>query len=394
MIAVSSSGKSFRALAAYLARGRNGDQPERVAWSTSRNLPTSEPELAAVFMRATAAQSDRVEKPVYHIALSFDPRDRVDRAAMERVAARVLERLGLSDHQAVVVAHKDRSHAHVHILVNRVHPDTGKAWERWQDQPVIQQVLREVEHEHGLREVAPSLPTPEPQVRETASRVGRLVQMVKDYERIAELTRERHAAELAVAAARVRSAELVAAVERTRSTEAAFGRALAAVYRDPEHARLAFRQQAEGHGLDTAVRMLREQPEQFGELLTVERSRAFGLVRSVDDQTARQLARSAAVKGREAGEAQRAERGLVSTPGTNSAEVERAEARSRLLGTELGRLPRRRHLEHQIGRAMGRLLPKELERLRVLATAPQLAIAQRLRAAARDVVLGREEERG
>ena len=95
MIAVSSSGKNFAALASYLATGRSGEERGRIAWSSSRNLPTDDPELAATFMRATAARSDRVEKPVYHIALSFDPGDSVDRAAMERVAERLVGRLGL-----------------------------------------------------------------------------------------------------------------------------------------------------------------------------------------------------------------------------------------------------------------------------------------------------------
>lgn len=112
MIAISSSGKSFQALAWYLANGRTGAEQDRVAWSACRNLPTPEPELAGTIMRATAAQSDRVLKPVYHIALSFDPRDPVDRAAMERVADRILARLGLSEHQAVIVAHRDREHPH------------------------------------------------------------------------------------------------------------------------------------------------------------------------------------------------------------------------------------------------------------------------------------------
>ncbi len=62
-------------------------------------------ELAATFMRATAARSDRIEKPVYHVVLSFDPGDAVERATMERVANRMLERLGLTEHQAVIVAH-------------------------------------------------------------------------------------------------------------------------------------------------------------------------------------------------------------------------------------------------------------------------------------------------
>lgn len=53
MIGMSSSAKSFGALAHYLANGRSGNEPERVAWSASRNLPTSEPELAGKIMRAT-----------------------------------------------------------------------------------------------------------------------------------------------------------------------------------------------------------------------------------------------------------------------------------------------------------------------------------------------------
>ncbi|MEW5918194.1 MAG: relaxase/mobilization nuclease domain-containing protein, partial [Gemmatimonadota bacterium] len=112
MIAVSSSGKSFKALAAYLLKGRTGEELDRVAWSSGRNVPTDDPELAATFMRATASRSDRVEKPVYHLVLSFDPGDAVDRATIERVADRVLDRLGLGEHQAVIVAHRDRGHSH------------------------------------------------------------------------------------------------------------------------------------------------------------------------------------------------------------------------------------------------------------------------------------------
>ena len=50
-------------------------------------------------------------------------------------------------------AHQDREHAHLHVMVNRVHPETGVAWERWQDRPVIERALREQERVYGLREV-------------------------------------------------------------------------------------------------------------------------------------------------------------------------------------------------------------------------------------------------
>src|SRR5215470_7506965 len=87
MIAVSSSSRSFAALGKYLVVGRDKVEQGRVGWTSARNLPTDEPELAAKIMRATAAQNVRVSQPVYHIALSFDPTDNVNRATMERVAA-------------------------------------------------------------------------------------------------------------------------------------------------------------------------------------------------------------------------------------------------------------------------------------------------------------------
>ena len=335
MIAVSSSGRSFRALATYLAAGRSGEEWDRVAWSAGRNLPTDDPELAAKFMRATAAQSDRVEKPVYHIALSFDPSDAVDRATMERVADRVLERLGLTEHQAVIVAHRDREHAHVHILVNRVHPETGLAWERWKDQPLIQQVLREEELALGLREVAGTLtPSPEresagmlerpgqmrehpsrdPEIdvrsaaRQTptpATRVEQVAQELLIRERVVELTREQYLAQIEVSAARTRQSQLDAAAERARAAVAAFDRALASVYRNPETAHSAYLAMVENKGTAAATQAMKERPEQFGVLATVDRPRALGLGRAADDSQARAAASTAAANGRAAIEALR-----------------------------------------------------------------------------------------
>ncbi len=154
MIATTSSGRRFAALARYLLRGRSGEDTERVAWTAGRKLGLDDPELAAVLMQATADENPRVEVPVYHLTINFDPNDPVTPAEMQAVADRVLRDLGLAEHQALMVAHQDRAHPHVHIMVNRVHPETGAAWERWQDRPRIERTLRELEQELGLRQVA------------------------------------------------------------------------------------------------------------------------------------------------------------------------------------------------------------------------------------------------
>jgi Relaxase/Mobilisation nuclease domain len=152
MIAVSSSGASFGKLANYLVHDRT-DGLDRVAWSATRNLPTDDVRLAAQFMRATAAENTRVQQPVYHVAVSFHPEDVVTRPMMERVADRLLTDLKLQQHQVVIVAHGDRDHPHMHLMVNRIHPTSGRAWDRWQDWVVTQRAIREEELALGLRQV-------------------------------------------------------------------------------------------------------------------------------------------------------------------------------------------------------------------------------------------------
>jgi hypothetical protein len=146
VIGNTTSGKSFHGLAQYL----DGDR-SRVEWTAARNLMTNDPQLAATIMRATADRSRFVGQPVYHLSISFAPEDRPTRAQMETVADRLLERLGLQQREAILVAHNDTGHAHLHIMVNRVHPETGLAWNRWRDRPVIERTCRELERELGFR---------------------------------------------------------------------------------------------------------------------------------------------------------------------------------------------------------------------------------------------------
>jgi len=153
VIAKTSSGRQFGPLADYLVHGRSGIETNRVAWTASRNLGTDEPELAAALMQATARQSAMVQVPVYHLTLSFDHHDQVSPDQMQAIADKVLQDLGLAEYQTLMVAHRDRAHAHLHVMVNRIHPETGVAWERWKDRPIIERALREQERAFGLREV-------------------------------------------------------------------------------------------------------------------------------------------------------------------------------------------------------------------------------------------------
>src|SRR5207237_8858116 len=88
VIATTSSGRRFAALAHYLLRGRSGAETERVAWTAGRNLGLDDPELAAVLMQATADANPRVDVPVYPLPINFDPNDPATPAQLPAVADR------------------------------------------------------------------------------------------------------------------------------------------------------------------------------------------------------------------------------------------------------------------------------------------------------------------
>jgi hypothetical protein len=157
VIAIASSGRRFAKLARYLEYGADGKSYGRIEWTAARNLIVDDPAMAARVMQTTAAVNHRVTHPVYHVAVAFHPDDVVTRETMERVADRLLHELGLAEHQVLIVAHNDRPHAHMHLMINRIHPETGKAWDRWQDRVTTQRVLREEERALGLREVRGTL---------------------------------------------------------------------------------------------------------------------------------------------------------------------------------------------------------------------------------------------
>ena len=160
---LSKAGTSFKGAFAYHThdKGRT-DTADRVEWVSTRNLMTDDVTRAERIMIATALDADRLKQEagigragrksaahVQTLSLSWSPEERVGREEMERAADEALSRLGLEDHQAVVLAHNDTAHQHVHVIINRVNPADGrmatlsKGWDK------LDQWAREYEQRRG-----------------------------------------------------------------------------------------------------------------------------------------------------------------------------------------------------------------------------------------------------
>ena len=152
-------GHDFGGLVSYLQNGsRDRPNPGRVEWSSTRNLDTDDPAEAAELMRYAASENPRVEEPVYHFGLSLAEGEHLSREQWEEAVGRVLDRMGLADHQAVLIAHNDTDNEHVHLVVNRI-GDDGRAWRPFRDMVHAHEVIPGIEIEYGLtrtgREQAP-----------------------------------------------------------------------------------------------------------------------------------------------------------------------------------------------------------------------------------------------
>ncbi|NIW00546.1 relaxase/mobilization nuclease domain-containing protein [Candidatus Saccharibacteria bacterium] len=148
MIAKLKTGTSFMALANYM------EQEQKMEFKEARNLTGDYKSHYVRMMDESASLSSRVEQPVYHVTLSYAEEDNPSKDMMLEDADQVLEELGLGEHQAVIVGHNDEEYKHLHLMVNRVHPIEGKAWNPWNDRDRAKAILRDIEKQRGYRQVS------------------------------------------------------------------------------------------------------------------------------------------------------------------------------------------------------------------------------------------------
>jgi hypothetical protein len=131
-------GKSFSGLATYLTHDPEADTNKRVAWTHTMNcandhVPSAVDEMVwtsrdAELLKQEAgvrAGGRATENSVKHLSLNWAPDDNPTREHMIETTEDFLRHMKWQEHQAILVAHDDKSYAHVHCMLNVVHPETG-----------------------------------------------------------------------------------------------------------------------------------------------------------------------------------------------------------------------------------------------------------------------------
>lgn len=155
-------GQSFKGACSYILHDVGQTSAERVAWTLTCNL-ASDPKWAWFEMYETWAHQAQLKvlagqdargrknnRPVLHYTLAWAMSDNPTPERMKLAALASLKAMGLHDHEALIAAHTDKQHMHVHIVVNTVHPETGMTAPMKFTKLELSKWAEAYEREHGI----------------------------------------------------------------------------------------------------------------------------------------------------------------------------------------------------------------------------------------------------
>lgn len=97
-----------------------------------------------------SARGRKNTKPVLHYTLSWAAGENPTPEHLRETALSSLKALGLDTHQAIMAAHSDKEHLHVHIVVNTIHPETGMTAQLKYTKERLSRWAEAYERQHGI----------------------------------------------------------------------------------------------------------------------------------------------------------------------------------------------------------------------------------------------------
>lgn len=142
---------NVRALVDYIAGPRAGGDGEKVEHRGAQNLLNIDHDAQVQEMIDLAETARRSPQPVQHWIMSWREGEQPTPAQADEAVSVFLDEMGLAGHQAVYALHRNTRNSHLHLAVNRVHPDTERlvTVNNGFDHEVAHRAIARIEHRQG-----------------------------------------------------------------------------------------------------------------------------------------------------------------------------------------------------------------------------------------------------
>ncbi|HAU4024249.1 TPA: relaxase/mobilization nuclease domain-containing protein [Legionella pneumophila] len=141
---------SFSGLVQYLCNQQN--KQERVGKVRLSNCNSLDPIWAVQEVLATQAKNQRATgDKTYHMLISFAPGENPSPQVLREIEDRVALSIGFKEHQRISVVHHDTDNLHIHVAINKIHPQTFNMLEPFRAYKTFAEVASKLEIELGLQ---------------------------------------------------------------------------------------------------------------------------------------------------------------------------------------------------------------------------------------------------
>ena len=124
---------------------------EKCIYAGARGFLTELPQGQKAEMLALSEEAVRSKDTINHYVLSWQEGEHPNSGQVEEAVSLFLKELGLEGHQVIYALHGDTDNIHLHLVINRVHPDSLKVIKpnRGFDKEAVHRAIAVIEYRQG-----------------------------------------------------------------------------------------------------------------------------------------------------------------------------------------------------------------------------------------------------
>lgn len=141
---------SYAGLAKYITNSQ--EKQERVGEVRLTNFQSESLEWAITEALHVQQRNQRAEgDKTYHLLISFAPGEQPSAEILRDVEDRMCAAIGFGEHQRISAVHHDTDNLHIHIAINKIHPERHTLHEPYRAYKTMGDMASILEREHGLQ---------------------------------------------------------------------------------------------------------------------------------------------------------------------------------------------------------------------------------------------------
>lgn len=142
----------FSDLVSYITNSQ--DKEHRLGQVAITNCSTDNLQAATAEILATQYANKRSKNDkTYHLIISFPAGEEPPNNVLAELEERICSGLGFGEHQRISAVHNDTDNLHIHIAINKIHPETNTILEPYRAYKTLGELCESLENEYGLERV-------------------------------------------------------------------------------------------------------------------------------------------------------------------------------------------------------------------------------------------------